>query len=233
MVAELHAGDRVAIVEDDEANLRAVVWTLEDLDLEPIWVPPDPRGVDFLIEGVRSVAGAVISDHRLGKKMSIPYYGAEFVARSNQRKVPAVLMTSYANSDESTSIRAWRADIPRLLNRGTDAGDPTKIRGALEQAKAECLGEFSQERRAYQAVVRVKGLRAGPSGTVAEVVVTAWRPSEAVDVPASIITDGLSIEDGRLRGTRFVADVNIYAESGGDLYFKNIRPAPKLPEAWR
>lgn len=225
----LRPGDRVAILEDDEANRRTTGWVVEEAEFDPVPFQSAPRTVDELLDQVEQRASALICDHRLQKKWSVPYLGAEVVARANRRRIPAVLITSHANSDENVSIRRWRSGIPSLLERGSDAEIVAKALGVAED---EVNGKFSTERKPYTAIVRVQELRYGPEGVVAECVVTAWQPRTTVDVPASMITDALNVSPSALVGLRMVADINIYAPKAGELYFKNFRPSRGVPAEW-
>ncbi|MEV6784635.1 response regulator [Streptomyces sp. NPDC051098] len=227
----LRPGDPIAIIEDEEVNRRATGWIVEEADFTPVPVSVIPSSVDELIAEIETRAVAVICDHRLGRGGNVSYYGAEVVAMSNRRKIPAVLLTSYANSDENSSIRRWRSEIPMLLSRGSDS-DPERLAQALSLAEDECRGVYTEERKPYRAIVRVQGRRFGPEGVVAECVVTAWQPRTTVDVPASMITENMGVPIERLLGKRLSAEVNIYASTAGELYFQNFKMGPGVPSGW-
>ncbi|WP_306326748.1 hypothetical protein [Streptomyces venezuelae] len=227
----LQPGDPVAIIEDEAVNRRATGWIVEEADFTPVPVSRIPASLDELFAEIEDKAVAVLCDHRLGRGGNVSYYGAEVVARSNRRKIPAVLLTSYANSDENSSIRRWRSDIPMLLSRGADTA-PERLAEAFALAGEECRGIYSEARRPYRVIVRIQSCRYGPEGVVAECVVTAWQPRTTVDVPASMITECLNMPIERLVGKRLSADVNIYSPTAGELYFSDFKMGPGVPSGW-
>ncbi|MEV5175029.1 hypothetical protein AB0L10_29000 [Streptomyces flaveolus] len=227
----LQPGDPVAIIEDEAVNRTTTGWIVEEADFTPVPVTRIPASLDELFAEIEGKAVAVLCDHRLGRGGSVSYYGAEVVAKSNRRKIPAVLLTSYANSDENSTIRRWRSDIPMLLSRGADS-DPERLAQALSMAEAECRGIYTEARKPYRVIVRVQDCRYGPEGVVAECVVTAWQPRTTVDVPAAMITECLDMPINRLVGKRLSADVNIYAPAAGELYFRDFRMGPGVPAGW-
>ncbi|MEU7963550.1 hypothetical protein AB0D09_08805 [Streptomyces sp. NPDC049097] len=227
----LRPGDPVAIIEDEEVNRRATGWIVEEADFTPVPVSRIPVSLEELFAEIEDKAVAVICDHRLGRGGNVSYYGAEVVAKSNQRKIPAVLLTSYANSDENSTIRRWRSEIPMLLSRGADS-DPDRLAQALSLAEQECRGIYTEARKPYRVIVRVQDLRYGPEEVVAECVVTAWQPRTTVDVPASMITDFLDLPIEQLVGKRLSAEVNIYAPTAGELYFRDFKMGPGVPAGW-
>ncbi|MGW3125179.1 hypothetical protein [Streptomyces sp. NPDC001123] len=227
----LRSGDPVAIIEDEPVNRRATGWIVEEADFTPIPVSRIPASLDELFAEIEDKAVAVLCDHRLGRGGSVSYYGAEVVAKSNRKKIPAVLLTSYANSDENSTIRRWRSDIPMLLSRGADSG-PERLAEAFSLAEGECRGIYTEARKPYRVIVRVQDCRYGPEGVVAECVVTAWQPRTTVDVPASMITESLEMPIDRLVGKRLSADVNIYAPTAGELYFRDFKMGPGVPAGW-
>lgn len=226
----LRPGDPIAIIEDEAINRKTTGWIVEEADFTPVPLSRIPATLDELFAEIEDKAVAVLCDHRLGRGGSVSYYGAEVVAKSNRRKIPAVLLTSYANSDENSTIRRWRSEIPMLLSRG--AGDPERLAHAFSLAEEECRGVYSEARRPYRVIVRVQDCRYGPEGVVAECVVTAWQPRTTVDVPASMITESLAMPMDRLVGKRLSAEVNIYAPAAGELYFRDFKMGPGVPAGW-
>ncbi|MEV5129396.1 hypothetical protein ACN6K8_004459 [[Kitasatospora] papulosa] len=227
----LSPGDPIAIIEDEEVNRRATGWIVEEADFTPVPISFIPTSLDDLFAEIEGKVAAVICDHRLGRGSAVSYFGAEVVAKSNRRKIPAVLLTSYANSDENSTIRRWRSEIPMLLSRGQDS-DPDRLAEALNFAEEECRGVYTEARKPYRVIVRVRDCRYGPEEVVAECVVTAWQPRTTVDVPASMISDSLSMPISELVGKRLSAEVNIYAPTAGELYFRDFRMGPGVPAGW-
>ncbi|MFD5825510.1 hypothetical protein [Lentzea sp. NPDC060358] len=229
----LRIGDQVAVLDDNAKAANALRWLVDEAGFDPILIKPNPRGVEEMVKEIVEKAAAAISDHRLGHAGPISYSGAEVVARANVVRIPAILITSYANSDENTTIRQWRSGIPQMLNRGSEGNSPDLITQALAIADDERRGIYLPQRKAYRTVVRVEDTRDGPDGLIAEVVVTAWRPQQTVSIPVSLIGDLVKgIPPRRLKRRRFMAEVNIYAETAGELFFREFEPAPDIPEDW-
>jgi len=226
----LGAGDPVAVVDDvaEDADLTATL--VREAGFEPLTIVPPPTSIDVLLEQISRNARAAICDHRLAGRVNVGYDGAEVVARSNENNVPAVLITTYADV-EAHSIRLWRSRIPRLLRRGRES-DPDTIAEALFQAARETTGRFEPDRLAYRTVVRVEAVRTVAGTIVAEVVVSAWNPSEVVEIPTALITRDVVVDERRLPGSRFMAYVNIYADAPDELYFRGFEPAPAVPNEW-
>jgi FixJ family two-component response regulator len=227
----LREGDPVAVVDDIEQMARSMASLVEEAGFRPVQIPPVHANVEELLAQIAAESRATVCDHRLGQRTAVPYDGAEVVARSNRNGVPAVLITTYANTDENTSIRRWRAGIPRLLRRGTEA-DPATITEALRVAEKEAGGLYELERTAYRTVVRVEAVRSWEGQSVAEVVVAAWHPDEVVELPTSLLLETVDVRAQHLLGRRFMAEVNIYAETAGELYFRAFEPAPEVPSEW-
>ncbi len=226
----LGQGDAVAVVDDivEDADLTAAL--VREAGFEPIVIAPPPPSIERLLAKIRSDARALICDHRLAGRVNVSYYGAEVVAKSNEFKIPAVLITTYADV-EAYSIRLWRSRIPRLLRRGRES-DPDTIFEALTQADGEAGGRYEPHRIAYRTVVRVESVRKVEGTRVAEVVVPAWNPSEVVEIPVALISNDIPNSGNQLPGTRFMAYVNIYAETADELYFRDFELAPEVPAGW-
>jgi hypothetical protein len=226
----LSQGDPVVVVDDiaEDADLTAAL--VREAGFVPIIITPPLPSIEGLLIRIKKDARAVVCDHRLAERANVSYYGAEVVARSNEINIPAVLITTYADV-EAYSIRLWRSRIPRLLRRGRES-DPDTIFEALNQADAEVGGRYAPGRRAYRTVVRIENVRMVEGTRVAEVVVSAWNPSEVVEIPLALLGEHSSKTDDELRGGRFMAYVNIYADTAGELYFRDFELAPELPDGW-
>lgn len=231
-IDSLPKGATVAVIDDEPEIGKLIRAGVLDADYNCVLIEPTLT-IEDLVEKVLSEASAAVCDFRLGQKEQVQYWGSEVVARINSANVPAVLYTSWANTDENREIRKWRAKIPRLISRD-DGSDPELVAGALGVANEELRGHFTPERKPYQTVVRIVEIENVKDKLVAnaEVVVTAWKPETPVSVPLSIFTDAVGELAGDVRQQRFIADVNIYAENEGDLYFRNIYRARDLDESW-
>jgi hypothetical protein len=226
----LSEGDKVAVVDDVQEDAAMTASLVSEAGFEPVVITPPLPSLDSLLSDIRKSARAVVCDHRLSDRGRVKYYGAEVVARSNQQHFPAVLITTYADVDYE-SIRLWRAGIPCMLKRGREAG-PDEIIEALNRTEKEVYGVFSPERKPYRAVVRVENIKPSARFGVAEVVVSAWNPAEVIEIPVELIRRDLKEPKVVSGGSRYMADVNIFAPSPDELYFRNFEPAPEIPEGW-
>jgi hypothetical protein len=226
----LSEGDKVAVVDDVQEDAVMTASLVSEAGFDPVVITPPPSSIDSLLSEIRKSARAVVCDHRLSDRGRVRYYGAEVVARSNEQHFPAVLITTYADVDYA-SIRLWRAGIPCMLKRGREAG-PDEIIEALNRTEKEVHGLFSAERKPYRTVVRVEKIRASASYGIAEIVVSAWNPAEVIEIPVELIRRDLKEPKILSVGSRYMADVNIFAPTPDELYFRNFEPAPEIPEGW-
>jgi len=226
----LSEGDKVAVVDDVQEDAAMTASLVSEAGFNPVVIASPPSSIDSLLADIRRSARAVVCDHRLSDRGRVRYYGAEVVARSNEQHFPAVLITTYADVDYA-SIRLWRAGIPCMLKRGRESG-PDEIIEALNRTEKEVNGLFSVERKPYRAVVRVESIRPSASYGVAEVVVSAWNPAEVIEIPVELIRRDLKEPKILSAGSRYMADVNIFAPSPDELYFQNFELAPEIPEGW-
>lgn len=224
---KLSPSTRVAIIEDNDSTADAMRLMLGRF-LTPVRVDVRPNMDDMLAEVAASFDCAVF-DHRLGGSVGAPvnYTGAK---AAYYCEVPSILISTYLD-DDTTAIRQYQAKIPRVLNRLDSAGKPEMVRDALADATAEKAGRVRPDRVPYRTIVRVVEVQ--PAAVPrARVVVTAWRPNEPVSLPASMICDATGRSLAALPGQRFVADVNIYATSGKDLYFGSFAEVSDPPSDW-
>jgi hypothetical protein len=218
---------RVAIIEDNDSTARSMRLMLGRV-LTPVRVDIRSNMDDMLAE-VAAGFDCAVFDHRLGGSpgAAVNYTGAK---AAYYCEVPSILISTYLD-DDTTAIRQYQAKIPRVLNRLDSAGKPEMVRDALADATAEKAGHVRPDRVPYRTIVRVVEVQ--PAAVPrARVVVTAWRPDEPVSLPAGMISEATGRSLAGLTGQRFVADVNIYAASGTDLFFGNFSEATDLPPEW-
>ncbi|WP_188188491.1 hypothetical protein [Nonomuraea sp. SYSU D8015] len=227
--APLRPGDKVAIVDDSLDDAERTSEIVFDCDFEPVIISPIQPSVDALLDIVAAEAKGLVCDHRLSRIVRVPFDGAQVVAKSNARRIPAVLISSYIDLDESSSIRRYRAQIPRLLSKRFE---PDELSEALVAAQKEQIEGPASDRVPYRTVVRVCGLRKVGVEAIAEVVIAAWRPVETVELAANLITDCVDLPLQDLVGKRFMANVNIYAKSHEDLYFTDFALAVPPVMKW-
>lgn len=227
----LAEGDVVAVIDDNQEGGKAIGYSLSDAGFSPMVVTPEKR-IDAFLEKISNQSKAAICDHRLGQASNVSYTGAEFVAKANRRGLPTVLITSYADAD-AAKIRRWRSNIPCLLRRHPDSDDPDILKDALQAAREEIDGTFKRERQRFRTVIRVERVISSPDGNLAEVVVSAWKPNEVLQVPLQVINHSKRLVSKSDADVRLIADVNIYAGSSSDLFFENVQSATPPPDEWR
>lgn len=225
--SSLKDGDVIGVVDDIPDDAEMTIDLLVEAGFQPVFVELE-ADAEVLIERLRASVRAVVCDHRLRQK--VHYSGAEVVARCMSVQLPAVLITTYANTADSASIQRFKASIPEVLRRGSGSS-PKALRLALDVANKETQGEYTAERKPYRTVVRVASLEDADQ-TYAEVFVSAWSPDEALRIPLEIITGETGVPADGIVGRRFLADVNIYARSADEVYLKNFEVLPEPPADW-
>lgn len=225
----LRPGDKVAVVDDSEDDALRTAEMLIDAAFEPVTIPLRNVSVDSLLDEVAEKARGLVCDHRLSHHASVAYSGAQVVAASNARGIPSVLISGYIDLDEHSSIRRYRSGIPRLLSKRFAPEDLTEALNAVQQEHVQGPAE---DRKAYRTVVRVLTLREENSESIAEVIISAWDPKLAVALPTALITCDVDIDLHTLAGRRLMAEVNIYAASHEDLFFRNFEIALSPPDSW-
>ncbi len=229
LIDEIRPGSKIAVVDDSVDDMRRTSILLEDAEFEPVAIDPSFPTLEALLNAVAAKADGLVCDHRLSHGATAAFTGAQVVAASNRRRIPAVLVTGYADLDEQTSIRRWRSSIPCMLRKRFK---PAEIESALQLAHREQLLGPALEREGHRTVVRV--LRVDQIGTerIVEVIVVAWDPVDAVILPADMITTSVGLTTDDLPGMRFMANVNIHARSSEELFFENFEVAPEIPQSW-
>lgn len=225
----LRPGSRIAVVDDSIVDMRRTSILLEDAEFEPIAIDPTFPTLQELLDTVAARADGLVCDHRLSHAATAPFTGAQVVAASNKTRVPAVLITGYADLDEQTSIRRYRSSIPCMLRKRFG---PAEIESALTQAHREQLMGPAPERVGHRTVVRVLRVDRIGAESIVEVIVVAWDPVDAVILPADMITSCVGLAESELPGKRFMANVNIHARSSEELFFEKFEVAPEIPRSW-
>lgn len=141
-------------------------------------------------------------------------------------KIPAVLITQYANIDENVSIRRWREKIPVVLRH--DEADAYTIRDSIEKCVSELQGDLPESRIPYRELLCITNIENQSGEKVVDVIIPGWNPRQAVRFPASLIPKEL--QDKLVPETWFLAWVNIGAEKDEDLYFRDFELAPEPDE---
>ncbi len=219
----------VAVIDDDRRQADTVAELLVDAGLKPVIVP-DPwcviATVDELTAAVKARATAAICDHRLSPKGLATFDGAQAVAKLYDERIPALLMTQYAEMDNDVSIRRWRHKVPVVISRD-DVDDPAAIRVSLDLCIRELEGERVPTRRAHRSIVRIAEWNQEDGVDVLDVFVMQWRPHTAVRLPLDCIPEEFR---GALKDFPFlIAEVNIEARDSSELFFHNFEAAPQPP----
>jgi len=213
--------EKVKIIDDQPDAAEWLKYEVEEAGFEPIIVACPAPALDQLPSLIEPKTGFIF-DHLLAPGNCATYVGAEAVAIMYARKAPALLITTYA-MDVDVGIRRWRASIPVLLDR--DAVD----QDALNAGFAKCLRELREgpptSRQTLPAIVRVERVSSETGEAVLDVIVSSWNPRKAVRLPLTMLPTAL--RPSVRMGSRFVADVNIGAETGDELFFDNFREAPE------
>ena len=210
----------IAIADDDAEQAAVIAELVSTIDLEPMVLEgPFPTLEGFTSE-VMDRAAALVCDHKLSSGRFAEFYGAEAVAALYGKK-PAVLLTSFLNTEEVLFIRRFRRSIPAVLAR-PQLDDPQMLHDALLVGVAELQGFLAPERLAVRTIARIDSL--DTAGNVANVFVESWQ-SEAV--PLQIIQIPEEYREKILSDLAFTAYVNTAARENSDLYFERITPAPE------
>lgn len=213
--------EQVKIIDDQPDAAKWLSYEVEDAGFKPIIVACPAPPLDQLQSLVEPRTGFIF-DHLLAPGNCASYVGAEAAALMYRLNVPALLVTTYS-MDADVGIRRWRANIPVLLDR--DAVDQDTINTAFLKCLRELREGRPASRRTQPAMVRVERAAYETDEDVLDVIVGSWNPRKAVRLPRSILPAHLA--SALDVGSRFIADVNISAESGDELFFENFREAPE------
>lgn len=215
----------VGIIDDDASDAEVRKYQVEEAGGKPFVFHEGFSSVGDLITRVQQAGvEGVICDHRLKIRHYAPFNGAEAVARLFDLKIPAVLISKYAQIDVEAEIRPYREKIPVLLSK--DDVDPDSLFSALSRCKSELAGTVPLSRRPRRTLVRVDEV-AKERGIV-DVFIPAWNPNQAVRIPLSIIP--VKYQHDVKADDRFYAQVNTDAENAEELFFRDFEAAPKVDE---
>lgn len=204
---------RIAAIDDQPQNVEVLMTAIQDyLDAEAVpfdRLPATPESVSAWVRDVK--IDAVLIDHDLRKGNYSTSDGMNIAAELFRQDCPTVLTTMYSMADLKDGI--WhRRYLPAFLLKGR----LEMVDQKMEIARAELRGHFAAERKAYRTVVRVDDV----VGRHSSLVVAAYNPSEGI----SVSTDELTKRLGKVpvAGMRFMAEVNIGAPSGDELFISEV-----------
>src|SRR5438874_2116408 len=125
---EIH---KIAIIDDDKREAEIAELEVECAGFEPFVINKGHfNKIEDLTNLILGKAQGVLCDHRLSHSGLANFPGAELVAHLYDLKIPAILITQYADIDNGVSIRSWRDKIPVLLSR--DEADASSIAHGIE-----------------------------------------------------------------------------------------------------
>lgn len=229
----LTEGATVVVVDDDPRDARSVTHPLEDVGYHTATISDfDPaQDADAFLASLVRQYDALVCDHILSGRSAVRFTGAELVSKANCREqpFPAVLISSHVNTDQTASIRRWRAGIPVVVDK-SEYSDV--IVDALDLTLAELSGHVARERRAFATPIEILDVRPEGEFPSARVVVVGWRIETSVWMPLQPIVDATGLSPDQLPGRWLEADVNCHAKDASHLYYSNIILAPDLPEGW-
>jgi len=233
MIVETVAENSVVGIVDDDADAAAAAEIfVKRAGYRPVVIPLSRSLTldDMLSRVTERNCSAVICDHRLNSKFRVGFDGARLAGAINtQLHVPAVLRTTFARVDSGTSIRLWRHEIPRVLEKGDRNAS---LSDAFEFTIAELNGSWALERQPCSAVIEVVAVDRTQKRV--DLIVGAWRTGVAVAVPIDQITrDIAQLSNVRdFTGKLLSATVNCHASHERDLYFYDFKLAEEPPDDW-
>jgi len=231
----LQEGASVVVIDDDERDARTMTHPLLDAGFRTEVISQfDPtQDADSFLAQLGDQYHALVCDHVLSGRSTVPFTGAELVSKANRRAqhpLPAVLISSHVKTDQTGSIRRWREGIPVVLEK-SDLSE--SIVEAIDYTVDELSGKVSRERRAFATPIEILEVRPEVEVPVAKVIVVGWRIATSVWMPLQPILEATGLAPAQLPGRWLEADVNCHAKDDSDLYYRNIILAPDLPKGWR
>jgi hypothetical protein len=205
---------RVVVIDDSPELRQQYEYPLEELGLDVVYEEGPLETVEKSIDLLRSKGDAIVCDYHLRKKNFSRENGDHLVALSNSTDLPALLCTTYTDSD-ITVMRSKRRFIPSLLKPATFI--PELIVQGFERCVLEAKGKFEASRKPWRTLVRVADV--DEAGKYFYAVVPGWD----TDQKLRVYLDDIPSECQRIvkLGHRFHAIVNVGANSPDELYFTN------------
>ena len=211
---------RVLIVDDDPAARDSYAYPIEDLELEPVKVegPVDPGS---FVDGVEPCE-VVVCDYHLKSRSYSSCDGDELMAACYKAGIPGMLCTAYP---DVTIRRDYRRYIPILLK--TDSLHPDAFIAAWEQCLGEISGTFLPTRRPWRTLVRIEEIDKDPEYFNA--IVFSWDVHKKIRVDKESVPEQIRKVLTPDMQFHFYAEVNIGADSPGDLFFDSWGSEQKTP----
>lgn len=222
---------RVAVIDDVRGQAETAAGIAEEAGLVPVIISEGDgvfRTPRELLVRLRSEGStAAVCDHRLAHTQFANFTGAEFIATLFRRKIPGVLLSTFAAIDRDTSIRLHRANIPYIVSRNNLV--PDEIVRGLQRCTAELAGNIPPERLPRRTLVRVVDVSTEGNTPVVDAIVHTWNPNLAIRFPLQTIDDQSvrqAIERGLEAELRLFAQVNVGCRNDNELFLKAFEFAP-------
>ena len=208
--------ERALIVDDDPEVRNAFEYVVHDMDVVPYQVVDELRESTEHFLSTTQSRDMILCDFQLKTRNYAPCNGDQVLADCFRANVPGVLCTSVA---EPLIRRDCLRYIPGVVR--TRDPQPADLRRALERCLREMEGEFSPDRRAWRALVRIDDVDEDRHCFYATV------PSWNVGIKVTIFNDDIpkGIQAVLAPDRRLHALVNTGADSSRDLFFYNWEAA--------
>lgn len=205
----------VAIIDDevDAAETNGIL--LEQVGIKPVYLTRKLRSVNAAVKEICRVSEAAICDHRLQPRGLASFYGAELAAALMQNNFPAVVVSQFVKPDIDVSIRRWRSSLPSIVSR--ESADGELFVASIVKCVRELRGEVDPARKSHRTLFYIADLDKESGEKVADVIIPAWHPAEAVRFPLSLMPKAMA-RRARI-GDHFAADINTGVENSEDLFF--------------
>jgi hypothetical protein len=218
---------KIAIIDENKNEAEMAESEVEAAGFEPLVIRGHFNEVEDLTSVILGKAQGALCGHRLSHSGLADFPGAKLVAHLYDLKVPAILVTQFADIDNGVSIRNWRDKIPVLLSR--DEADASSIAEGLESCLQELQGQIPSTRKPYRTLLRIVNIGTESGERVIDVIIPGWNPYRAVRFPAVLLPKSIRKSHTK-EGTHLFAKVNIGAEKASELYFKDFEVAEEPDE---
>lgn len=212
----------VATVDDDAAAQDAMAHKIKDLlGANPVKISGPRLNPDVLLERMidQGIQAAIV-DFKLTLRGYSEYDGIDFVSNLTSAGIPAVLATSYP----STEKLIWNGqNVPAVIRKGMIGRD---LKSAVDSAELRSHGYYSLDTKPERTVVRVTSVDYEEVG----LVVPAFSSEQFILVRRSELEArlGCTVADD----SRFLADVNIGANSIDRLFLSNLEQMELPDDEW-
>lgn len=209
----------IAVIDDQPTARESMSDIVKDANLNPFLVENRLESVNEIIKLYPDHAQGLILDYNLGVSNYAPFNGALAVSELYQKRIPALLVTNYSES-EVDHFRVYRKNIPVIYNSGDF--NPENIEEGIKIFIDEINDRYSLKRKPYRTLFRVVDL--DPTKEFAFVIIPSWDPLKNVRVPYEVFGElKFKLETDQ----RYFAEINIGAKSHDELYFSKITIAEK------